>query len=223
MQEKRAPSPIEHHECPADVTERLRLAGGINRFGEPNFRVVWGYDRIIKLHGEWQEFEQYMATLTDKLTGYAETRPLTRLVRSVVETREVPKYTPANCWHLEKWRPPEEYGSPQQWRARGLEHTRFQTVDTSGPYPERGEYERCYPLTHDGTINGTPIPLVADVVEEIVNMIRLSGEEKLTYLQRRAAIMERVRREDEGFVAQTEDILREALPAFHGQEYVVRP
>src|SRR5579864_4545421 len=102
---------IEHHKCPAAVARELTLAGGVNRFGEPMFRVVWGWDRIVPIHGEWQEFEQCLATLRDKVTGYVESRPVTRLVRSVIETRHVPKYLPANCWHLEMWRPPEEYGS----------------------------------------------------------------------------------------------------------------
>jgi len=213
---------IEHHDCPENVTEQLRLAGGINRFGEPMFRVVWGYDRIVPISGEWQEFEQYVATLTDKVTKYSESRLITRLVRSVIETRLCPKYLPGNCWHLEMWRPPEEYGSPENWGKLGEEIIGLQTVDTAGPYPQFGEYELCYPLTHDGTNRGQPIPLVADVVSDIVKMI-IAGRERFTMAQRRAAIEQEVQRKEDGFVRVTMDRLKDALPPFAGEAFVVRP
>src|SRR5208282_1668443 len=122
----------------AHVARELRLAGGENPYGEPMFRVIWGYDRIVPMTGEWEEWETFLATLTDKKTGFSEQRPFTKKVRSVVETRQVPKYLPANCWHLEMWRPPEEYGTPEQWRKVGEEVVGCLTVDTSGPYPARG-------------------------------------------------------------------------------------
>lgn len=214
--------PIEHHECPEDVARQLTLAGGVNRFGEPMFRVVWGWDRIVQLHGEWQEFERCEATLLDKWTGYHESRQFTRLKSSVIETREVPKYLPGNCWHLEMWRPPEEYGSPEEWGKAGAEKVGVMTVDTSGPYPERGEYELCYPLTDDGTSRGTPIPLVTEAIAEIVRMIVVSRE-RTTLAQRRAAIEQRMRREDDGFVAKTMDMLRDGMPAHHGETSIVVP
>lgn len=213
---------IEHHDCPKHVAEELRLAGGLNRFGEPNFRVVWGYDRIVPIHGEWQEFEQFICTLTDKFTGFSESRPATRLVRSVVETRMVPKYLPGNCWHLEMWRPPEEYGSPEEWGKAGQEVIGLSTIDTSGPYPERGEYELCYPLTHDGTSSGTPIPLVADVVAELVRLI-VHGRNGFSFAQRKAAIEQEERRKEEGFLRVTEDRLKDSLRPFAGETHIVVP
>lgn len=213
---------IEHHDCPADVAQRLLECGGLNRFNEPNFRVVWGYDRIVPIHGEWQEFEQFVATLTDRKTGYTEQRPFTKMVRSVIETREVPKYLPGNCWHLEMWRPPEEYGTPETWGKAGEEIVGHMTVSTSGPFPSRGEYELCYPLTSDGTSRGVPIPLVGSVVEEIVRMIQF-GRNAFSFQQRKAAIEQRLRREDDGFVKKTEDVLRDALPPFAGEKFIVVP
>jgi hypothetical protein len=213
---------IEHPKCPKEVSDALERAGGLNRFSEPNFRVVWGYDRIVPISGEWQEFEQYVATLRDKLTGYTESRPITRLVRSVVETRMVPKYLPGNCWHLEMWRPPEEYGSPEAWGKLGEEVIGCQTVDTAGPYPSRGEYELCYPLTSDGTSHGTPIPLVAAVVEEIVRMI-VVGRERFNLQHRKAAIEQEQRRKEDGFVRLTEDQLKDGLRPFAGESFIVKP
>lgn len=210
---------VEHRACPANVARELELAGGKNPFGEPLFRVVWGYDRIVPITGEWQEFEQYVATLTDKLTGFSERRLVTKLKRSVIETRHLPKYLPGNCWHLEMWRPPEEYGSPEEWKKLGEEVIQGLTVDTSGPYPERGEYELCYPITSDGTSRGTPVLLVADVVAEIVNMIRV-GREKFNFVQRKAAIEQREIRKEEGLTRRTCEMLKDGLRPFAGEEFV---
>lgn len=213
---------VEHRACPAHVAKALELAGGKNRFGQPNFRVVWGYDRIVPMTGEWQEFEQLLATLRDKQTGYAESRPITRLKSSVIETRQVPKYLPANCWHLEMWRPPEEYGSPEDWGKAGQEVVGCLTIDTAGPYPAQGEYELCYPLTHDGTSHGTPIDLYADVVADMTNMIRI-GKERFSFLQRRAAIEQRCKREEDGFVQKAMETLKEGLRPFAGETFVTVP
>jgi hypothetical protein len=234
---------IVTRECPIDVSDELTLVGGVNRFGEPNFRVVWGYNRIVPISGEWQEFEQYkvkikavpidIKTLIGEplipvppklgiVAGDSSERIVTKLKSSVIETRYVPKYLPANCWHLEMWRPPEEYGSPEQWKTAGIEHLGMLTIDTAGEYPVHGEYELCYPLTSDGTSHGQPIPLVRSVVSEIVKMIRY-GRQGFSLSQRRAAIEQRVRREEEGFVNRTQDILRDSLRPFAGEDFIIKP
>lgn len=215
----RAQERVEHHKCPEFVARELKLAGGTNCFGEPMFRVVWGYDRIVPMTGEWQDFEQFAAKLTDRFTNYSQTRVFTKLKSSVIETRQVPKYLPANCWHLEMWRPPEEYGKPEDWRKQGEEVVAGLTVDTAGEYPSRGEYELCYPLTDDGTSSGRPLPLVAAVVAEIVRSI-VYGKNNFNFAQRRAAIEQRVLREEQGFVRKTMDILRDGMKPFAGESFV---
>jgi hypothetical protein len=210
---------VEKRECPPHVAKELTIAGGLNPFGEPNFRVVWGYNRIVPITGEWQEFEQFVATLRDKVTGYAESRPVTRLKRSVIETRYLPKYLPANCWHLEMWRPPEEYGTPEEWRKHGEEVIQGLTVDTSGPYPSRREYELCYPLTSDGTSQGETIPLVMDVVADIVRMIKY-GRQAFSLQQRKAAIEQHERLKEGGLVKRTVDMLQDGLKPFAGETFV---
>jgi hypothetical protein len=213
---------IEHHECPADVARELEIAGGTNRFGEPMFRVVWGYDRIVPMTGEWQEFEHMGAVLTDKLTGHTETRTFIRLARSVIETRHVPKYLPANCWHLEKWCPPEDYGSPDIWRKQGEEIIQGLTVDTAGEFPHRGEYELVMPLTTDFTNMGKPLPLVGALVAEIVGMVRIS-KERFSLQQRKAAIEQRLQREEQGFTRKAIDIMKDGLRPYAGEKFVTVP
>lgn len=204
------------------MARELELAGGKNRFGEPTYRVIWGYDRIVPMNGMWQEFGFYDAKLTDKFTGFSETRRITKLEKEVIEMRLVPKYLPGNCWHLEKWCPPEMYGTPEDWKKKGEEVYGSYTVDTSGPFPERGEYELCFPLTHDGSSRGTPVPLETDVIAEIVNKIRISHE-MFSMAQRAAAIEQRINREEKGFVRMTEDMLKDSLRPFAGETFIVKP
>lgn len=213
---------VTHFKCPENVARELELAGGKNPFGEPMFRCVWGFDRIVPITGEWQQFEEYQATMLDKKTGVMQTRKIVQLVSSVIETRHVPKYRPGNCWHLEKWCPAEAYGSPDQWKDAGTEVLGNLTVDTAGPYPDRGEYELCYPLTDDCTPAGEPIPLVADVVADLVRMIR-AGQERFSFAQRRAAIQQEQARQEAGFLRVTEDRLRSALRPYCGEEFVTVP
>lgn len=212
----------ETRDVPKHVARALKLAGGLNPFGKPMFRVIWGWNRIVPITGNWQEFEQFVATLTDKVTGYKESRLVTKLVREVVETRECPKYLPANCWHLEMWRPPSEYGSPDQWRKQGEEVLQGMTVDTAGEFPHQGEYELCYPLTHDGTSHGQPIELYADVVSEIVEMIK-AGQERFTFQQRKAAIEQRERLKEEGLMKRTMAILKDGMRPYAGEAFVTVP
>ena len=43
------------------------------------------------------------------------------VMREVVELRLEPKYPQVNRWHVERWMPPEAYGSPRAWYAQTLE------------------------------------------------------------------------------------------------------
>ncbi len=213
---------IEHRQCPAEIAEDLKVAGGLNRYGEAMFRVVWGYDRIVPFTGEFQEWEHMQAKLTDKLTGHAETREFIRLKESKIETRMMPKYLPANCWHLEMWRPPEEYGSPEIWRKLGQEVVAGMTVDTAGEFPHRGEYELVMPLTTDFTCMGKPLPLVGTLVTTLVQMVR-AGVERFTMVQRKAAIEQKLKREEDGFSRKAIDIMKDGLRPFAGEAFVTVP
>jgi hypothetical protein len=213
----------EPRETPEHIAEMLREAGGVNRFDQPNFRVVWGWSRLIRMYGEWQKWETYKAALRDKVTGHAEERIFTSLESAIVEARMVPKYLPGNCWHLEMWRPPEEYGSPDQWGKVGEEIVGTMTLDCAGAYPYQGEYELCYPLTSDLTSHGVFVPLETVVVADICNMIKAGRREKFSFLQRRAAIEQEKRREEEGYVRRTMDLLKDGMPAFAGNKFVVLP
>lgn len=210
---------IEHHDCPDEVKVKLLIAGGTNCWGEPNFRIVWGYNRIVKVHGQWETWRPPQPTGLLGLDG----RPILtepRCVECVVETREIPKYLPGNCWHLERWCPPSDYGTPETWGKLGEEVHGSMTIDTAGPYPSRGEWELVFPLTSDGTPQGMPIPLESSCVEAMVRMLQRSRE--FTIPQRKAAIEQRMAREDRQSTERMVEALSANLPAFYGREFVTK-
>ena len=45
----------ETHRAPASVARRLEIAGGVNRFGRPNYRAVWGWSRLGWIGGKWED------------------------------------------------------------------------------------------------------------------------------------------------------------------------
>jgi len=90
----------ETHDTPAAIAARITRAGGTNRYGEPNFRVVWGGARLTWIGGRWTDRDAHG-----------------NVSREAIELRQVPKYLPVDRWHIERWMPPEFYGSPDQWRA----------------------------------------------------------------------------------------------------------
>jgi hypothetical protein len=108
----------------------LELAGGLNRFREPNYRAIWGWNRLAWIGGKFEE--------RDSATG--------SLLREVVELRQEPNYPAVNRWHIEKWLPSETYGSPRAWWAQTAEIEGGRSVPALGPYPAR----RIRTLLHAG-------------------------------------------------------------------------
>lgn len=141
----------ETHRAPAEVAERVARAGGANRFGEPNFRVVWGGSRLAWIGGRWTDRDAHG-----------------NVIREAVELRRVPKYLPHDRWHIERWMPPEAYGSPGQWYAQTIEVEDGIRVPALGPYPSRGEYEHCFTLEN---ARGEFVPLNAAACDWIVRAI----------------------------------------------------
>ena len=164
----------ESHQTPRFVDEALRLAGGCNRFGEPNYRAVWGWSRLDWIGGKWE----------DRDAGGT-------LLREVVELRREPKYTPHNRWHIERWLPPETYGSPEQWHAATIEIENGRNIPALGPYPSRGEYEHCFTL--EGP-RGEFVQLTPAVARHIARAIEASRNAPRA--KSREALDERTRREE---------------------------
>src|SRR5713101_4999119 len=165
----------ETHETPENVERRLERAGGVNRFGEPNYRAVWGWNRLAWIGGKFED--------RDPQTG--------ALLREVVELRREPKYPAVNRWHIERWVPPETYGSPRDWYTQTLESANGRSVPALGPYPSRGEYEHCFTLENS---RGEFVQLTPSVAEHIARAIEWSRRQRSA--SRRRAILERQSREE---------------------------
>lgn len=188
----------ERHEAPEGVAARLAAAGGLNKYGEANYRVVWGWNRLGWIGGKFEDRDEQG-----------------NLIREVVELREEPKYAAVNRWHLERWVPPEAYGSPRTWYAQTVESTDGKSVPALGPYPERGEYEHCF--TIEGA-HGEFVQLTPTIVERVAQAIEWSR--RMPRAVQRAGLYGREERRERKYEEWALDLLDDAMPALHGQEFV---
>lgn len=175
----------EAKRTPVEVAARLARAGGRNRYGEPNFRAVWGWSRLTWIGGRWEDRDA---------SG--------NLLREAVELRQVPKYTPHDRWHIERWCPPELYGGPAAWDAQTIEVDGARTIPALGPYPARGEYEHCFTL--EGP-RGEFVQLTASAAEYVARAIEFARA--LPAVARRAALDARHSRDDRAWETFARDIL----------------
>ena len=188
----------ETHEAPASLQLRLARAGGLNRYGEPNFRVVWGWSRLTWIGGKWTDTDAHG-----------------NVTREVIELREVPKYFPFDRWHIERWMPPESYGSPQQWYAQTIERADGISIPALGPYPRRGEFEHCFTL--QGPRNEF-IPLSPAACEAIVRAVEFARMQ--TRQTHRAALERREVRREREWESHADALLSDASRAFHGAPHI---
>lgn len=175
----------ETHDPPASLCERLIHAGGTNRLGEPNFRVVWGGSRLGWIGGRWVDRDA---------NG--------NVLREAIELRQVPKYTPTDRWHIERWTPPEDYGSPQEWYARTVEVEDGVRVPALGPYPSRGEYEHCFTLS---AANNEFIPLTTTACDWVIRAVEWARRQPKA--AGRAAISLRETRREKEWNSRADEIL----------------
>ena len=144
---------LEHYDlCPtAEVERAVLLAGGLNRFGDPNYRLRWGYRCLELRGGEHVDHDQYGD-----------------VVRREVRYSLWPRYEPkSNRFHLECWMPPEFYGSPEEWHEQTKQYVGGRTVSRLGDYPRRGDYE------HVATMESPTGQYVEPTAQALADMIWL--------------------------------------------------
>jgi hypothetical protein len=189
----------ETHETSENVAWRLQRAGGINRFSEPNYRAIWGWNRLAWIGGKFEE--------RDPSTG--------SLLREVAELRQEPKYPAVNRWHIERWVAPEVYGSPRAWYAQTIERENGISIPALGPYPSRGEYEHCFTL--EGP-SGEFVQLTPTIAEHIARAIEWSR--RFPRSMKKRSLDDRSHREECVYDEWAYDLLDDAVPAFHRQPFV---
>lgn len=189
----------ESHLTPDWARERLTRAGGLNRFGEPNFRVVWGSNLCDWIGGKWEDRDQ---------AG--------NLVREVRELRWELKYPwLKNRWIVERWLPPEKFGSVDDWFRRTKEWGEEGNLAQLGPYPSRGRFTFLCAIEL-GPGPGGFLQLTPATLDWVMEAYWLSRKRSETLAEKKEA--ERKRQlvrdiEDREFIA-------DGTPAFYGEPTV---
>lgn len=167
----------ERRQCPPEFVDRLIALGGLNRFGEPNWRVVWGQSEIEIVGGTWDVPKPGTHFIVNP-KGELQEMPNTM---EVAEMREVLKYEGQACWVLERWFPPENYGTEFQWYTENAD-PKGSGLSLLGKYPDEGYYETCQRLI---TSEGRAVELNDAVLDYYVPMILKTHE--TTDAERKAA------------------------------------
>jgi hypothetical protein len=109
---------------------------GLNPYGQPNFRVVWGPSRQKLIGGFWEDNGHH-------------------------EYRRTVKYSLDPKWVLERWRPASIYGDPKTWETQTTTPDGFFGI---GPFPAHGEYESVQAFSTGRGISGY-VPLEPGLIE----------------------------------------------------------
>lgn len=137
---------------PEWAEKTIRDVGGVNELGKPNFRIVWGAERMTVMGGKWAEFDN-----SGNKTG------------DVVECRKVTKYPDfEDRWILEQYTYPEM--TRDEWTANFTKNIDGQFIETMGPYPENGEYELLKVLE----VKGQFVPLTSTVLDAIIHVAKIN-------------------------------------------------
>jgi hypothetical protein len=165
---------------------------GQNPYGENKYRIIWGWDRLT-----------YVAENLDF-------REIAKNPQKIGSLKQVPKYFlnmdgELNRWILEKWMPPESFGSPEQWKKDTWDSTLL--AFTLGPYPSRGEFEFCHAIQSEF---GNPVEITPHLVSLIVALIE-KGKNDYSFEERRQAIRDEYERADQEHYAKVAAIFQEAV------------
>jgi hypothetical protein len=154
------------HDTPKWAAKIILDAGGKNPRGDSLYRLIWGANRLSWVGGKWIDRD-----------------PNTKeVIRRVIEVRQFPKYSHLgmNKWYVERWYPPEHFGSRARWEALTFENEDGIRVAALGPYPENGDYDHFYTMEGE---DGEYRALTHGRVNWVASVIRTSE----------AAYQERVR------------------------------
>lgn len=176
--------------CPKEYQDRVTKAGGINRYGQPNFKIVWGEAHGTRAGGYWEQ---------EGFTGYRD-----------IYLNDTP------CWLLLQWHDSIEAGSPTLWYMDNLdESTGLQTL---GEFPYKGFYQVLFILRdhkmEDGKLVIDAMPLNGMLVDLVIPLM-IFGQ-GLSYERRAQAIKERRALEEEEQLRITTDARLDAQIGLRG-------
>lgn len=118
---------VNRLETPNDVRKYITEYGGLNLYGDPNFRIVWSNSRSTVRTKRFIDTDSHGGTTRER-----------------IETREVLKYNSPRLrdrFIVEAWHPPSYYGSPEAWQRANTQWLDGYVIQPVGDYPSRGDYE----------------------------------------------------------------------------------
>jgi len=153
-----------HRSCPDWFQSRLTRVGGTNKYGQPNFKLVWGESETMRDGGYFKR---------DDYLGY----------------RDVPAIG-EKCWALMMWEPAEKHGTPYRWYKDNTDEATG--LVTLGQFPYHGRYRVIKKFVHWEQIGGewvaTKMEPTHFILDVMVPMIK--DWQKLTNAERLAIIRE---------------------------------
>lgn len=153
----------ERLKCPEHFERRMTEAGGLNRYGQPNFRLTWAQTETTRQGGEWDNEDGYFLGYRDVLVGDGLPHWMLLQWMDAGKSYQMPHLTPQSDFGFYA-----ENRDPKN----GLQ--------ILGEYPYRGSYQIVLPLVAKWFLKGVmhveAFPLSTEIVEMMVPIIKASME-----------------------------------------------
>jgi hypothetical protein len=184
--------------CPEEFQDRLTEIGGVNRYDQPNFLIVWSQGG-----GEHSTYRAGGAWNVDGMPSFEGYRDL--LVGGGVP-----------CWALLQWHDAIEYGTPEMYYVQNYDEDTG--LQITGEYPYQGRYQMLYNLRwmerRGSDMHFEAMPLNAFLLETVVPIITAAKE--ISWEKTKAALQDIKEREDAEETAKIEDAMRSSALPFKG-------
>jgi hypothetical protein len=140
---------------PEELQNILLFSGGVNQYQESLYRLCLAQDRVSMAAGAWAQWGNTKVAdrgdlgikeaqamlqrgeLPEAIGEYMESK-LGEGPQSIIEGMVSVLEYPFAGFILEKWRPPEYFGTPDEWYS-----FTFRGEPSLGPYPSEGGYDIC--------------------------------------------------------------------------------
>jgi hypothetical protein len=195
------PSPTANYQiyiAPEEFQERLTEIGGVNRYDEPNFVLVWsqggGPNATYRAGADWAGEDQV------SYRGY----------RDLLIGGGVP------CWALLQWHDAIEYGTPELYYVQNYDED--SGLQTLGEYPYFGRYQMLYNLRWSEMRNGKMffemMPLNTFLLDTVVPIITQAKD--ISWEKTKAVMQDLKEREDKADIDMIESVMRTSALPFGG-------
>jgi len=164
----------ERLKCPEHFQERITQAGGLNRYGQPMFKLVWAQTELQRQGGEWDNEDGYFRGYRDVYLG--DGHPHWMLLQWV---------DAGKCIEL-PFLPPQ--GDKVWYRETRCPSSGLQLL---GEYPYRGHYQVAMSMVskwfENGFLQVRAYPLSTEIVNMMVPIIKasmaVSHEAKMRFMR----------------------------------------